>query len=111
MFFSNLFCIILFFSPLGLGTTVEVTIDVKECKNVESIERVVVNMSYSFHRRGDVKITIISPSETPSELLSFRDKDATNKGLFLTIHIYILFSYCLYFSCKIFSIFIKSSLG
>jgi subtilisin-like proprotein convertase family protein len=87
IYFSNFLCIILFFSPLGIGTTVEVSIDVKSCKNVQSIERVVANISYSFHRRGDVKITIISPSETPSELLSFRDKDATNKGLFLIMHL------------------------
>ena len=68
------------FSVLEIDRTIEVSIDVKECFNVTSIEHVVANISYSFHRRGDVKITIISPGGTPSELLSYRDNDATDKG-------------------------------
>lgn len=69
------------FSELEIESTVEVTIDVEECFNVTSIEHVVANISYSFHRRGDVKITIISPTGTQSELLSYRDNDASYKGL------------------------------
>lgn len=72
----------MFFRKLDLGTVVEVSIDVSNCTNVEGIEHVVTNISYSFHRRGDVKLTLISPSNTPSELLSFRDNDATDGGLF-----------------------------
>ncbi|CAF1145419.1 unnamed protein product [Rotaria sordida] len=75
---------------LKIGRTVEISINVKECENVSSIEHVVANLSYSFHRRGDVKITLISPSLTPSELISYRDKDATNKSVeyfpFMSVH-------------------------
>ncbi|CAF2545866.1 unnamed protein product [Rotaria sp. Silwood2] len=75
---------------LDIGAIVEVSIYVTECENVSNIEHVVANVSYSFHRRGDVKIILISPSQTPSELLSYRDKDATNKGIkyfpFMSVH-------------------------
>ncbi len=78
----NLF---LCFSELNIGATVEISIDVEECEGVTSIEHVIANISYSFHRRGDVKLTLISPSRTPSELLSFRNNDATDQGLDLMI--------------------------
>ncbi|CAF4313509.1 unnamed protein product, partial [Rotaria magnacalcarata] len=52
--------------PLRIGKTLELSINVKICENITSIEHVIANISYSFHRRGDVKITIISPSQTPS---------------------------------------------
>ncbi|CAF4594129.1 unnamed protein product [Rotaria sp. Silwood1] len=75
---------------LGIGTTVEVSINVEECVNVSSIEHVVANLSYSFHRRGDVKITLISPSKTPSEMISYRTRDATNQSVeyfpFMSVH-------------------------
>lgn len=73
---------IFLFSELKIDDTIEVSIDVKECLNVTSIEHVVANISYSFHRRGDVKITLISPSGTQSELLSYRDNDRSQKGLY-----------------------------
>jgi subtilisin-like proprotein convertase family protein len=67
-----------------------VSIDINKCINVTSIEHVVANISYSSHRRGDVKITLISPSKTPSEMLSFRDNDATDEGIeyfpFMSVH-------------------------
>jgi subtilisin-like proprotein convertase family protein len=43
---------------------------------------VTANVSFSFHRRGDVKITLISPSGTPSEMISYRDNDASEKGIY-----------------------------
>ena len=57
-------------SPLGIGATVEVNIDVTKCENITNLEHVTANISFSFHRRGDVKITLISPSGTPSEMIS-----------------------------------------
>ena len=68
------------FSPLSIGATVEVNIDVNRCDNVTSLEHVTANVSYTFHRRGDVKVTLISPSQTASELISFRENDASEKG-------------------------------
>ncbi|CAF3842179.1 unnamed protein product [Rotaria magnacalcarata] len=67
--------------PLGIGATVEIYIDVDKCENVTSLEHVQANVSFTFHRRGDIKITLISPSGTPSELLSYRDPDASKKGI------------------------------
>ena len=66
--------------PLNIGSTIEVHIDVKKCENVSSLEHVTANVSYTFHRRGDVKVTLISPSQTPSEMVSYRDNDATGAG-------------------------------
>ena len=58
----------------------EVTLNVDKCQNVTYLEHVVANVSFTFHRRGDVKITLISPSGTPSEMISYRDNDAADKG-------------------------------
>lgn len=69
------------FSPLAIGATVEVTIDVDKCENITNLEHVTANVSFSFHRRGDVKISLISPSGTPSEMISYRDNDASEKGI------------------------------
>lgn len=66
---------------MTLGATIEVTIDVDKCENVTILEHVTANVSFSFHRRGDVKITLISPSGTPSEMISYRDNDASEKGI------------------------------
>lgn len=78
------------FSPLGIGATVEVNIDVDKCENVTLLEHVTANVSFSFHRRGDVKITLISPSGTSSEMISYRDNDASEKGIkffpFMSVH-------------------------
>ncbi len=45
------------------------------------MEHVVANISFSFTIRGDLKLTLISPSSTPSEILSYRRNDRTNKGI------------------------------
>jgi subtilisin-like proprotein convertase family protein len=73
-----------------------VNIDVNKCENITSLEHVTANVSFIFHRRGDVKITLISPSGTPSEMISYRDNDASEKGIycssiFLTVHSYLYF--------------------
>jgi subtilisin-like proprotein convertase family protein len=55
-------------------------ITVKECENVEQLEHVVANISFKYSIRGDLKLTLISPSGTPSEILSYRKHDFSNKG-------------------------------
>ncbi|CAF0789709.1 unnamed protein product [Adineta steineri] len=76
--------------PLGIGATVEVNLDVDKCENVTYLEHVTANVSFIYHRRGDVKITLISPSGTTSEMLSYRDNDSTDKGIkyfpFMSVH-------------------------
>jgi len=62
-----------------MGATVEVSIDVEKCPNITNIEHAIANVSYSFHRRGDVQLTLVSPSKTPSEVLSYRKNDDTDK--------------------------------
>jgi subtilisin-like proprotein convertase family protein len=81
MSYSRILHFILFSSKIGIGATVEVYLDIEACVNITMLEHVVANISYSFHRRGDVKITIISPSKTPSEMLSYRKNDATDQGI------------------------------
>jgi subtilisin-like proprotein convertase family protein len=82
--------LILFYSPLEIGATVEVNIDIDKCANVTNLEHVTANVSFSFHRRGDIKITLISPSGTPSEMISYRDNDASENGIkyfpFMSVH-------------------------
>ncbi len=80
----------IFYSPLAIGATIEVNIDVDKCENITNLEHVTANVSFNFHRRGDVKITLISPSGTPSEMLSYRDNDSSEKGIkyfpFMSVH-------------------------
>ena len=52
-----------------------------ECGEMNSLEHVVANLSFAFQTRGDVKLTLISPSHTPSEILSYRRNDLTSKGV------------------------------
>lgn len=70
-------------SDIEIDSLIEVSIDIKECPGINRLEHVTANVSFVFHRRGDVKITLISSSYTSSELLSYRDRDATSKGLSL----------------------------
>ncbi|CAF0883079.1 unnamed protein product [Adineta steineri] len=75
---------------LNIDDTIEIPIDVENCINITHMEHVVARVSYDFHRRGDVKLTLTSPSKTPSEVLSYRSNDASHKGIrnfpFLTNH-------------------------
>jgi len=54
---------------------------VNDCWNIDELEHVVANISFAFQTRGEVKMTLISPSETPSEILSFRKNDKSSKGI------------------------------
>lgn len=60
------------------------------CQNVTNLEHVIANVSFTFHRRGDVKILLISPSGTISEMISYRDNDVSKKGIkhfpFMSVH-------------------------
>ena len=51
-----------------------------ECDNIDSLEHVIANISFSFTNRGDLKFTLISPHHTPSEILSYRKNDHSPKG-------------------------------
>lgn len=44
------------------------------------LEHVVANISFSFSKRGDLKLTLISPHGTPSEVMSYRKNDKSKKG-------------------------------
>jgi subtilisin-like proprotein convertase family protein len=54
------------------------------------LEHVIANLTVSYPVRGDIKLTLVSPSGTPSEILSFRSNDKTVKGIkkfpFMTLH-------------------------
>ncbi len=62
---------------------------VQNCSNLDTLEHVVANISFKYTTRGDLKLTLISPSGTPSEILSFRKNDLSDKAIkyfpFMTI--------------------------
>ncbi len=60
---------------------VEVDLVVKNCENIDHVEHVIANISFGYSRRGDLKLTLVSPHGTPSELLSFRRNDHNTKGV------------------------------
>lgn len=60
---------------------VELELDVTNCTELDSLEHTVANISLKFTTRGDLKLTIISPSGTPSEILSYRKNDQSEKGI------------------------------
>lgn len=62
------------------GTPVNVELNVN-CDNINILEHVVANISFSYPVRGEVKLILISPSGTPSELVSFRQNDKTKTGI------------------------------
>ncbi|KAI3383057.1 hypothetical protein SNEBB_011349 [Seison nebaliae] len=74
---------------LPYSGVLKVPLDVK-LENIEMLEHVVANISISFVRRGDIQLTLTSPSGTSSEMLSFRHKDKTAEGInyfpFMTTH-------------------------
>ena len=41
----------------------------------------VANISFGFESRGDVKMTLVSPHQTPSEILSYRRNDHSSKSV------------------------------
>ncbi len=52
-----------------------------DCWNIDELEHVVANISFTFQTRGEVKMTLISPYDTPSEILSYRKNDKSSKGI------------------------------
>ncbi len=64
--------------------------DVRKCKHITKLEHTIANLSFTAPRRGNIGIRLISPSGTPSQLLSTRPKDHTGEGLeewpFMTVH-------------------------
>ena len=64
------------------GDRVVLEIEVSnECENINSLEHVIANISFSFAARGDVKLTLVSPHHTPSEILSYRRNDKSSKSV------------------------------
>ena len=56
---------------------------------IERLEHVQVSISVEHHRRGDIQISLISPSGTRSELLSPRSNDDSRESIhftFMTVH-------------------------
>lgn len=49
---------------------------------LDKLEHVIANISFSFSTRGDLKLTLISPQGTSSEILSYRKNDRSNKGAY-----------------------------
>ena len=66
--------------PLRAGKITQLKMHIEECGNITFLEHVVANISFRYHRRGDLKITLISPSQTPSVLLSYRKNDDATTG-------------------------------
>ncbi|CAF1134015.1 unnamed protein product [Adineta ricciae] len=73
-----------------IGGKLEVPIKVIQCEPITRVEHVVANISFDFPRRGDLKISVLSPSGTISEVLSCRPNDITSAGIqyfpFMTSH-------------------------
>lgn len=63
---------------------VELTMRVRESDcpaKLDELEHTIANISFSHARRGDVKMRLISPMGTQSEILSYRKNDKTSKGI------------------------------
>lgn len=52
-----------------------------ECPQIDFLEHVVANISFSYPIRGQLKLTLISPFGTPSEILSYRKNDDSSEGI------------------------------
>ncbi|XP_072018312.1 PC3-like endoprotease variant B [Amphiura filiformis] len=72
-----------------MGESRNATMKIK-CSHIAKLEHTIASISFEAPRRGDVSIRLISPSGTPSQLLSTRPKDHTDEGLedwpFMTVH-------------------------
>lgn len=73
---------ILFLSDIGANDKIVLSLNVENCENVDILEHVVANISFTHSSRGDLKLTLVSPHGTPSEILSFRKNDKNSKGNF-----------------------------
>lgn len=75
-----------------MGKPAEIEFDIGHCGNITRLEHVIANISYSYYRRGDVKIVLISPSGTPSDMLSFRENDKSERGKNISLMLGILYN-------------------
>ncbi len=60
--------------------TVLLELDASNCSNIEFLEHVVANISFAYGVRGQIKMTLVSPAGTPSEILSYRKNDKNKQG-------------------------------
>lgn len=82
--------------PIPYRGTVTVQLYTMGCEGqaneVKKLEHVDVTITLRHHRRGDLNITVVSPSGTTSNLLLPRKLDNSDKGLkdwaFMTIHLW-----------------------
>lgn len=82
--------------PIPFRGMIRVMLRTTGCKGqaseVRKLEHVDITISLQHHRRGDLNITVVSPSGTTSNLLSPRRYDSSNKGLsdwaFMTVHLW-----------------------
>lgn len=70
------------FRTIGSDDRIVVTLFVPGCDEINSLEHVVANISFSYSTRGDLKLTLVSPQGTPSEILSYRKNDFNPNGIF-----------------------------
>lgn len=84
------------FIPRELKAAAEITIEIPThaCRGqqnaVVSLEHVQVEASIEYTRRGDLHITLTSPSGTPTVLLAERERDTSSSGFrnwfFMSVH-------------------------
>ncbi|XP_067136012.1 furin-like protease kpc-1 [Centruroides vittatus] len=77
----------------GEFTTIMLTVDyenIREMKHIHFLEYVIATLSIRHPRRGNLRIYLISPSNTISQLLSERPRDHSRRGFkkwkFKTVH-------------------------
>ncbi|RNA36541.1 PC3-like endoprotease variant B [Brachionus plicatilis] len=73
--------VLLNLSQLKPGSKIAIKISAQSCITLDKLEHVVANISFEYSLRGNVKLTLISPHGTPSEILSFRKNDKSKKGI------------------------------
>jgi len=64
----------------GESNEIDITVG-NECPKNFFLEHVVANISFSYPVRGQVKLTLISPFGTTSEILSYRKNDKNPDGI------------------------------
>ncbi|KAI1900462.1 hypothetical protein AGOR_G00050180 [Albula goreensis] len=84
------------FQPRALQTASEITIEIptKACAGedsaISSLEHVQMETSIEYTRRGDLRITLTSPSGTSAVLLTERERDTSSSGFknwdFMSVH-------------------------
>jgi subtilisin-like proprotein convertase family protein len=64
----------------GEITEADITVYSGDCPEIDFLEHVVANISFSYPIRGQLKLTLISPFGTTSEILSYRRNDMSSEG-------------------------------